>query len=118
MDPTLTAAAPPALSVADATVAGQDYTAANGTLTFAAGDTSKMDAGRGLGGRSLDGRSGAVAQFRLGRLRVADERRRGDRCVSLPYVDFKAMPRRLALWAAGGYGVGGLTLTPAGGSIR
>ena len=31
-----------------------------------------------------------------------------------PYVGFEAVPQRLALWAAGGYGAGGLTLTPAG----
>ncbi len=32
-----------------------------------------------------------------------------------PYVGFEVVPERLSLWLAGGYGLGGLKLTPAGG---
>ena len=32
-----------------------------------------------------------------------------------PYVGFEVVPERLSLWLAGGYGLGGLRLTPAGG---
>ena len=32
-----------------------------------------------------------------------------------PYVGFEVVPQRLSLWLAGGYGLGGLQLTPAGG---
>ena len=33
-----------------------------------------------------------------------------------PYVSFAVVPRRLALWLAGGYGLGGLRLAPHGGT--
>ena len=32
-----------------------------------------------------------------------------------PYVGFEVVPQRLSLWVAGGYGLGGLQLTPSGG---
>ena len=32
-----------------------------------------------------------------------------------PYVGFEVVPERLSLWLAGGYGLGGLRLTPTGG---
>ena len=33
-----------------------------------------------------------------------------------PYVGLEVVPERLSLWVAGGYGLGGLRLTPAGGA--
>ena len=34
-----------------------------------------------------------------------------------PYVSYEAVPERLAFWLAGGYGRGGLRLTPSGGEL-
>ena len=78
----------------------------------------QRDAGSGLCNRAMDG---VALSHSSGWGSYSQPMTTGGEVTSsltgaYPYVGLEVVPERLSLWVAGGYGLGGLRLTPAGGA--